>query len=296
MFIINKNTIRSEFHKSSWAHDFDRYETLCRTGIAIDKDGKEHPMTAQDVQFVHEFTEEMDSMLNFILENTDLVNAYLAFKRMFTAHAMSPADFEYGFFGNIVAGCLPVEYESPTDDTNMIDDIERMASTGYIPNIEKIVSNEPFTIVQFADGDTVKVKCDCNDKFNAKTGVYLALLKKAIGSKNLHHLFKLLSNAMETESAPDIPQTPAADDSVFADADEIKTLKHAILKHANADSSCNENKITKEFVDMCFDPKYPMCNQLKQSLLTQLGVTSSTDETEMPEDMETVNIDGWDDN
>lgn len=205
MFIINADTIREELHKTSWAHDFDRFETLCRTGVAISEISKERPMTKQDMQFIHEFAEKMSNAADFIENNIEAANAYIALKRMFTAYAVSPADFEYGLFGNIIADALPSLKKSPTCED--IEEIERIASVGYIPVIEKIVSKEPYSIVYFADGSKTKVKCDGNDKFDPRTGVYLALLKKAIGSKNLRHLFNLLSDAIPADTDSETSDT-----------------------------------------------------------------------------------------
>ena len=307
MFIIDSSTLNGEFHKSSWAHDFDRFETLCNSGVGIDKDGNERPATKDDLIFAEEFTERMEDALNFAKKHMDCINAYIAVKQMLTSNAVSPSDFEYGIFGNIIAGSIcPFEDGHPVPLTGShIDNIECMASIGYIPAIRKIVSNEPFTVVYFADDSKVTVRCDGNDKFDAKTGVYLALLKKAIGGKNLRHLFKLLSNVIvpaETLKGYNVP-----DDMELVNIDDWnKTIE-------TSDTNGEVNPEIMKFVDMCFDPKSPIYGRLKQTLAKMLeknenmrtalcagcsgdivSADSPADENAVPDDMESVSVDSWD--
>lgn len=239
MFIINNDTIREELHETSWAHDFERFKAITETNA--EETGKKRPINKSDAEFVCRFVERMTNAMDFIESHLDDVNIYVKFKQMFTDMAISPADFEYGILGGIASGVLSFSGERAIDDN--IEKIEHIASIGYIPVIEKIVSNEPYSIVYFADGSKTKVKCDGNDKFDPRTGIYLALLKKAMGSENLRHLFKLLSNAIPTDT----------------------------------DSEASDTKVNsemKEFVNM-----------------EKLEENSPSDENEMPDGMESVNID-----
>ena len=79
-------------------------------------------------------------------------------------------------------------------------DIDTIREFGYLPAITKIVSNDPVTIIWFADGSEVRVTNTSGKAFDARQGVYLALLKKALGGKHIQHLFKLLDEVIEPAS------------------------------------------------------------------------------------------------
>lgn len=50
------------------------------------------------------------------------------------------------------------------------------------PSIEKIIFNDPVTVVFWSDGDKTLVRCNENDKFSEYYGVVAAITKKFVGN------------------------------------------------------------------------------------------------------------------
>ena len=64
---------------------------------------------------------------------------------------------------------------------------------GYSPlKIEKVIFNNPATIVFWSDGTKTVVKCDCyNEPFDEEKGLAMAISKKFLGNKgNYYNEFK----------------------------------------------------------------------------------------------------------
>ena len=60
-----------------------------------------------------------------------------------------------------------------------------------IPNINKVIFNEPATIVIWADHTKTIVKCDVDDVYDREKGLAMAIAKKALGNKgNFNDEFK----------------------------------------------------------------------------------------------------------
>lgn len=53
-----------------------------------------------------------------------------------------------------------------------------------LPNILKVVYNNPATIVFWSDGTKTVVKCQNGDTYSAETGLAMAICKKAYGNEN----------------------------------------------------------------------------------------------------------------
>lgn len=180
MFIITNEEIDNEFSKTSWEHDYSHFMETSHKRDA----------SKYDTDIAETFAQTMTSALHYAAKNETVVSGYLTVREHMLAAQMSPADFEYGIFGNIAAGAV---------DSDV--DINKLASIGYIPTIVKIVSNEPDTVVYFNDDSKVVVHCNENEPFDIKTGIYLAILKKALGSRNLQHLFTLIADKCEPKSS-----------------------------------------------------------------------------------------------
>lgn len=65
----------------------------------------------------------------------------------------------------------------------------------YIPaptfGIEKVIFNDPATIVLWKDGTKTVVKCQEGDEYSKETGLALCIAKKALGNKsNFNNEFK----------------------------------------------------------------------------------------------------------
>lgn len=71
------------------------------------------------------------------------------------------------------------------EETYVIDDIVIdgcFFSAGVVmPEIKKVIFNEPATIVIWADGTKTVVKCCEGDEFDAEKGLAMAISKKALG-------------------------------------------------------------------------------------------------------------------
>jgi hypothetical protein len=52
-----------------------------------------------------------------------------------------------------------------------------------VPNIKKVIFNDPATIVIWSDGTKTVVKCGENDIFDPEKGLAMAIAKKALGNK-----------------------------------------------------------------------------------------------------------------
>lgn len=61
----------------------------------------------------------------------------------------------------------------------------------YIPKIEKVIFNEPATIILWADGTKTVVKCQEGEGYDPEKGLAMAISKKALGNKgNYCEVFK----------------------------------------------------------------------------------------------------------
>lgn len=71
---------------------------------------------------------------------------------------------------------------------NMID-LKRIVDKSL--TIDKVIFNNPATIVYWTDGTKTVVKCGDNDTFNEEVGIALAFMKKALGNKgNYNNVFR----------------------------------------------------------------------------------------------------------
>lgn len=206
MFVISKDKINEEFATTSLEHDFKRY----MTGFAAALCGSTLP--DNEVAFMRHFASDMDTGLDINKNHPDIFGSYLAMKAFIKHWHMTPEDFEYIMLGNMAAD--KIKPKNP-DRYNLDVDLDSICTYGYIPQITKIVSKDPRTIIYFNDGSHVTVKVEKNETFDARQGVYLALLKKAVGSTNLQHILKLLSSVQPVEPKKSISKAP--DDSVKSD-------------------------------------------------------------------------------
>jgi hypothetical protein len=92
-------------------------------------------------------------------------------------------DFEYG--------CNPVltaEIMNFFERSNMI---AKKLSDYDRPGIERVIFNDPATIVMWTDGSKTIVKCQPGDTYDAEKGLALCISKKYFGNKgNFNEVFK----------------------------------------------------------------------------------------------------------
>lgn len=67
------------------------------------------------------------------------------------------------------------------------DDVVGNRNKKTIPDIKKVIFNDPATIVQWVDGTKTVVKCQDNDKFDPEKGLAMAISKKALGNEGNYY-------------------------------------------------------------------------------------------------------------
>ena len=197
MNIIPFGNIREEVNKTSWIADFKK------AGSILEKRENTGKISKTDEKFLNNFITCMHNSHTMLVRRPEIA-AYLKVRMLLAEQDMTPEDIDFAAYGNAMLSIngskLPSEYNGV--------DYDQIKTFGYVPGFTKIVSNAPYTHIDFADGTSVCVKCEDEDTFDADKGIYIALLKKAIGGKNLRHLFKLIdgitassaSDAAEQES------------------------------------------------------------------------------------------------
>ena len=92
----------------------------------------------------------------------------------------------------------------------------RQHSDTLLPEIERLIFNDPATIVYWSDGTKTVVKCQPGDVFSAEAGLTTAMLKKYMGNDNTFNrvINEWLKHTGEYKPsvAPALPaaETPAA--------------------------------------------------------------------------------------
>lgn len=77
-------------------------------------------------------------------------------------------------------------------DFNVFEDMFFMAGNRrkqkqYLPEIEKVIFNNPATIVFWKDKTKTVVKCQDEDTFDAMTGLAMCISKKALGNRGKYY-------------------------------------------------------------------------------------------------------------
>jgi len=66
-----------------------------------------------------------------------------------------------------------------------------------LPNIQRMLYQNPATVVFWSDGTKTVVKCQPGDTYSAETGLATAICKKAYGNKN--HFNKVFAKWLPNE-------------------------------------------------------------------------------------------------
>lgn len=85
--------------------------------------------------------------------------------------------------------------------------VRHMRDNPALPNVERVIFNDPATIVYWDDGSKTVVKCQPGDTFSAETGLMAAMLKRFMGNDNTYN--KVLNHWLGTAT----PQLPALGES-----------------------------------------------------------------------------------
>lgn len=80
----------------------------------------------------------------------------------------------------------------------------RQHSDTLLPEIERLIFNDPATIVYWSDGTKTVVKCQQGDTFSAETGLMAAMLKRFMGNDNSYN--KVINHWLATTHQPALPE------------------------------------------------------------------------------------------
>lgn len=89
-------------------------------------------------------------------------------------------------------------YRVGDDDSTIVERAKKLLNNYFgrkttmkLPEIKKVIFNEPTTIVLWADGTKTVVRCQEGDTYSKETGLAVAICKKALGNKgNFNEVFK----------------------------------------------------------------------------------------------------------
>lgn len=204
MFIITNTDINNAFCKKTWENDKRKAERI------YDDVRKRRSITTDDLAYLELFSEITKYSRKLYAANHDAVDGYLQMRQILADHrsdTFSTEDFDY------VLKSLdkPIGVSTSTTFGNI--DFDAIATMGYMPRITKIVSNEPNTVIYFNDGSKTVATCEANDVFDAEKGIYIALLKKTLGSHNMRNLLTLINSRTinETKTADSNDDSGAAE-------------------------------------------------------------------------------------
>ena len=83
-------------------------------------------------------------------------------------------------------GDLSVEIAQESSPTYEFTLTAQMKETD-MPEIERVIFNDPATIVYWADGTKTVVKCQNGDTFSKETGLAMAIAKRAYGNNGYYN-------------------------------------------------------------------------------------------------------------
>ena len=191
MYVISNDKITDAYAHSSVDHQLTTFRQLYNSN---------NPLSNIETKFVDNFVSCLENgmrMLDGNVEPRDVLG-YVNVHKFMTDNGLTPEDLEYTLVGN--TGFANIIADTPRDSFD--DALDASRSYGHMPSFTKIVSNDPDTVIFFSDGSSVRVTAE-NGSFDDKTGIYIALLKKALGSQNLQRLFSLIADAKKTASKSD---------------------------------------------------------------------------------------------
>lgn len=188
MFIIPESDIRNKMRKSGWRTDVNRIKKIIN---AYEKDPESIPKS--DVEFAEKHINNMLTVLDIMNAEEISIADYYIIRDIMMHNNISPEAFD-NYVYNHLYDAMTIDI-SPDEFKNI--DETSINHCGYIPSITKIVSNEPDTVVYFNDDTHTVVHCENDEEFDIEKGIYLAILKKTLGPKNLQNLFRLIAIAKE---------------------------------------------------------------------------------------------------
>lgn len=169
MNIIPFENIREEVNKTSWTADFKR------AGSILEKHENTGKISKTDEKFLNNFITCMHNSHTMLVRRPEIA-AYLKVRMLLAEQDMTPEDIDFAAYGNAMLSIngskLPSEYNGV--------DYDQIKTFGYVPGFTKIVSNAPYTHIDFADGTSVCVKCEDEDTFDAERVFILLCSRKLL--------------------------------------------------------------------------------------------------------------------
>jgi len=247
MFVIPFETINTEMRTNSWQTEYARYNDC------MAKLHNNERLSKENFDFMHDFTTRMGEALCLMCIDPD-VAAYYRIREALASSGLSPEDFDNSVFCNMYVANSAKKFKIPADYQNIDEDT--LESYGYIPSITKIVSNKPDTAVYFNDNTYVTVRCEEDEPFDAEKGIYLAILKKAIGPKHLRNLFNIIAAAEAEEQL--IEKTKAEKAARKAEALRPKTVASmpCVPETENSDTKSEIDELTSNDNTECSDTEF----------------------------------------
>ena len=81
---------------------------------------------------------------------------------------------------------IKIEWRAPVYREDMGIDMKNLwksyLESAHIPQIKKVIYNDPATIIFWADGTKTVVQCQPEDEYDSEKGLALAIAKKALGN------------------------------------------------------------------------------------------------------------------
>ena len=136
-------------------------------------------------------------------------------------------------FRDMLPGFTPKEEEPTTIKSITFPDGKKFVFPNF--EIEKVIFNEPATIVFWKDGTKTVVKCGENDEYDPEKGIAMCFAKKALG--NTGHYYQTFKKHLPDGYFPSKSNatftTLFADDKPICDifGDAVSKFKESLRKH-----------------------------------------------------------------
>lgn len=248
--IIDKNTLEAHFSKSGFIHDYNRYASLI-------KKYNENPdsVSEQDCDFIDSFATLMQTAEDLLSRDPAPIRRLLddhAFSHGFckdTQKNRTLEDVEYPLLPYLLFNDGKSKPGDPLTSENQ-KKVLRLFSLGYLPRVEKIISNpdKRETIVLFSDDSKSLVTCCETDTFDPITGVLVAILKRAMGPAHFHELISCLEETFGQACNNCSPLLQAAIDDMPMHPEDQIVYSAPINTCTGMCSACEQND-TCEYVD-----------------------------------------------
>lgn len=163
-------------------------------------------------KFGYPYTATFDSYMDYIRMGLDMVNTIIEKLTAWNAGLKLWANAFYGMssggrpFENAVVKYSKEDvkstmetYQSWTNYESMKENIDFNRIRNKKLGIEKVIFNNPATVVLWKDGTKTVVKCQDGDNFDKEKGLAMAICKKALGTNASHSNFNDILKKWITE-------------------------------------------------------------------------------------------------